>query len=343
MNVLDYIKYNFFNIRTPSLVEKVRLQEYANRISGSKYHFVDLKTGALTDTLAKFVFDMYKVIGPLLHSLKEEFIIKDGKQFSYYLIEVSFNEEMKNLYLTLNKEYMTEKLNSGEKINDVFNDVKNNFSKFKKFISSDNGREINLTFNLLKDFATISNFDFFLFLRAFCPSFVDGAYNSNPTFKSTSNIQVVDDLIRLDEAVKSIVIRKELASALKIFQKYIGVPEIPENNIKTFLARVKYLQTPNLLSDIIVYLLKDFTYKSSANSSNVNIFVNYITDCTNNLKKDMNEIVSEIKFNKITTMREKTFSGIEIMKMSNINDDKNELLEKYECNTFTCIEPLEYL
>ena len=343
MNVLDYIKYNFFNIRTPSLVEKVRLQEYANRISGSKYHFVDLKTGALTDTLAKFVFDMYKVIGPLLHSLKEEFIIKDGKQFSYYLIEVSFNEEMKNLYLTLNKEYMTEKLNSGEKINNVFNDVKNNFSKFKKFISSDNGREINLTFNLLKDFAAISNFDFFLFLRAFCPSFVDGAYNSNPTFKSTSNIQVVDDLIRLDEAVKSIVIRKELASALKIFQKYIGVPEIPENNIKTFLARVKYLQTPNLLSDIIIYLLKDFTYKSSGNSSNVNIFVNYITDCTNNLKKDMNEIVSEIKANKITTMREKTFSGIEIMKMSNINDDKNEVLEKYECTTFTCVEPLEYI
>ena len=343
MNVLDYIKYNFFNIRTPSLVEKVRLQEYANRISNSKYHFVDLKTGALTDTLAKFIFDMYKVIGPLLYPLKEEFIIKDGKQFSYYLIEVSFNEEMKNLYLTLNKEYMTEKLNSGEKINNVFNDVKNNFSKFKKFISSDNGREINLTFNLLKDFAAISNFDFFLFLRAFCPSFVDGAYNSNPTFKSTSNVQVVDDLIRLDEAIKSIVIRKELASALKIFQKYSGMPEIDENNLKSFLARVKYLQTPNLLSDIIIYLLKDFTYKSPTNSSNVNIFVNYITDCTNNLKKDMNEIVSEIKFNKINTMREKTFSGIEIMKMSNINDDKNELLEKYECTTFTCVEPLEYI
>ena len=134
MNVLDYIKYNFFNIRTPSLVEKVRLQEYAARIQNNKYHFVDLKTGALTDTLAKFVFDMYKVIGPLLHSLKEEFIIKDGKQFSYYLIEVSFNDEMKNLYLTLNKEYMTEKLKSGEKINNVFNDVKDNFSKFKKFI-----------------------------------------------------------------------------------------------------------------------------------------------------------------------------------------------------------------
>ena len=86
MNVLDYIKYNFFNIRTPSLVEKVRLQEYAARIQNNKYHFVDLKTGALTDTLAKFVFDMYKVFGPLLHSLKEEFIIQDGKQFSYYLI-----------------------------------------------------------------------------------------------------------------------------------------------------------------------------------------------------------------------------------------------------------------
>ena len=38
-------------------------------------------------------------------------------------------------------------------------------------------------------------------MRAFCPAFVDGAYNSNPQFKPSSNIQIVDDLVKLDYAV----------------------------------------------------------------------------------------------------------------------------------------------
>ena len=343
MNFFDYIKYNLFNIRTPELVEKMRMEEYSDRISKQKYNFVDLKTKALTPTCAKFVFEMYKVIGPLLAPLKEEFVVKDGKQFSYYLIEVSFSNEIKELYSTLNRDYMMAKIQEGKNPNAVFSEVKNNFVKFKKFISGENGKEINLTFNLLKDFAQLSNFDFFLFLRAFCPAFVDGAYNSNPQFKPSSNIQIVDDLVKLDYAVNGIMIRKELLSALNVFQQYLGMPPIPEKNIKYFLARIKYLQSPNLLHDIIVYLLKDFTYKCTVSSSNVNIFVNYITDFTNNLKKDMDSIVADIKSSKIAGMRNKMFSGIEILKMSYVNEEKNEQLEKFDCQTFTCVEPLQYI
>lgn len=343
MNFFDYIKYNLFNIRTPELVEKMRMEEYSERISKQKYNFVDLKTKSLTISCAKFIFEMYKVIGPLLIPLKEEFTVKDGKQFSYYLIEVSFNNEIKELYSTLNKEYMMNEIQSGKKANAVFTEIKNNFVKFKKFISGENGKEINLTFNLLKDFAQLSNFDFFLFLKAFCPAFVDGSYNSNPQFKNSSNMQLVDDLIKLDYAVQGIMIRKELLSALNVFQQYLGMPPIPEKNIKSFLARVKYLQSPNILHDIIVYLLKDFTYKSTITPSNVNIFVNYITDFTNNLKKDMDSIAAEIKSSKIAGMRNKIFNGIEILKLSNVNEEKNEQLEKFDCPLFYCVEPLQYI
>ena len=139
------------------------------------------------------------------------------------------------------------------------------------------------------------------------------------------------------------MIRKELLSALNVFQQYLGMPPIPEKNIKYFLARIKYLQSPNLLHDIIVYLLKDFTYKCTVSPSNVNIFVNYITDFTNNLKKDMDSIVADIKSSKIAGMRNKMFSGIEILKMSYVNEEKNEQLEKFDCQTFTCVEPLQYI
>ena len=330
-------------MRTPDLVEKMRIQEYANKISNQKYAFVDLKSKSLTEAFAKYLFEIYKVVGPLINSLREEFIIKDGKHFSYYLIEVSFTDEIKELYATLNKDYMVSKIDSGINPNTVFNEVKNNFVKFKKYVSGENAKEINLTFNILKDFSAIARFDFFLFLRAFCPNFVDGAYNSNPTFKPTSNLQVVDDLIKLDEAIQNIMIKKELVTALNTFCKYSGIPEIPEKNMKALLTRIKYLQTPGVLSNIIIYFLRDFTYKPHSSHSNINIFVNYISDFTKNLKTDMDSIITNIKNNKISSIRNSIFSGIEILKLSNVTEDKNEQLKKFDCEYFTCVEPLQYI
>ena len=343
MNFVDYVMYNFLNMRTPDLVEKMRTQEYATKIANQKYMFVDLKAKTLTETFAKYIFEIYKVVGPLINSLREEFVIKDGKQFSYYLIEVSFTNEVKELYATLNKDYMLSKIDTGVNPNTVFNEVKSNFVKFKKYVSGENAKETNLIFNILKDFSAIARFDFFLFLRAFCTSFVDGAYNSNPTFKPTSNVQVVDDLIKLDEAIQNIMVKKELVTALNTFCKYSGIPEIPEKNMKALLTRIKYLQTPGVLSNIIIFFLRDFTYKPHSSYSNVNIFVNYITDFTKNLKNDMDSIISNIKSNKISTIRNNIFSGIEILKLSNVNEDKNEQLQKFDCEYFTCVEPLQYI
>lgn len=342
ISFFDYIKYNLFNMRTPELVEKMRIKEYADRISKQKYHFVDFKTHGISSECAKFIFEMYKIIGPLINPIKEEFIAKDGKQFSYYLIESTFSDSQKTLFNTLNKEYITERIKITSNPNAVFNEVKNNFVKFKQSLSGEKAREINVMFNLLKDFSTLFNFDFFLFLKVFAPSLIDGVYNANPQFKSSKNISAVDDLIKLDYGVASIAIKKELLFAITKFQEYSAMTPISDKNIKAFFSRVKYLQTPELLHDVIVYLLKDFTYKCTVTTSNFNIFIGYISEVTQNLKKDMDSIISELKISKISILRKKMFTGTEIIKLANVNEERNEQLEKYGCPIFTCVEPIQY-
>ena len=57
----------------------------------------------------------------------------------------------------------------------------------------------------------------------------------------------------------------------------------------------------------------------------------------------MESIVKDIKSSKIASIRNKTFSGIEILKLTNVNEDKNSQLEEYDCEIFTCVEPLQYV
>lgn len=343
MNFIDYVKYSIFNMRTPDLIEKMRIKEIYDRIVKHKYNFVDFKTNGLSVDCGKFIYDMYKIIGPSIYAFKEEFVVRDGKDFSRYLIESTFTEEQKMLYQTFSKESMLEEIKKTQNSNAVFNEVKNNFIKFKDSMSGEKAREINLMFNLMKDFTSMFAFDFFLFLKSFCSTLIDGNYEANPQFKPCNNIQAVDDLIKLDYGVQALVLRKELFVALDKFQEYKGISKISEKNIKIFFSHVKYLQTHGLLSDIIIYLLKDFTYKCIPEKSNLNVVIGYLSDLTKYLKKDMEEIVGSLKSDRVASLVNKMFRGAEILKLANVNEERNEYLEKFNCQIFEAIEPIQYI
>lgn len=341
---LDYLKYNIFNIRTPELVEKARMKEYADKINRQKYVFLDLKNKTFTPELANYVFGIYKVIGPILQSMKEEFIIRDGKKFANYLIVSEFDDAQIELLNSFEEEYILDQIKKTNNINAVFNKVKNNLVELKNSIlesDSDKFKDLNTTFNLLKDFASLSSFDFYLFLKTFCPTLPENTYEVKPTFRAVANLQLVDDLIKLDEALQNIIIKKDFKMGINRFCEYCGKQEISDKNINILVNNIKYLKTPDLLSDIIIFLLKDFKYQCKVSVSNVNIVVAYVTDITNTLKNTFDSLVNSIKNSKISSLRNKVFQGREILRLVNISDDKNEALIKYDILAFDCIEPIQ--
>jgi len=344
ISFIDYIKYTFFNIREPEIVEKVKLKSIAKSLSKQRHNFIDFKTDHLNAQCAKFVYEMYKTIYPFLAPLREDFSEKASKRFSYYLIESKFSEEQKKLVTMFSSDYITDQINKTSKPKVVFDNAKNTFLKFRKSIDNANNKnEINMQFNLLKDFSDILNFNFYLFLKLFNPNFVEGSNTFSGSFIDVSDINAIDDLTKLHCAIEHITIRNELLSVLNTYKEYRGIKSISDKNIRVFLSSIKYLKTSDFLSNTIIYLLRDFKYKYKAKFSNTDIFILYESSITKMFKSDIEDIIKRMKKSESSSIINKLFSGIEVTKLAYISEDRNSHLKSYDLLYFDFIDYLEYI
>ncbi len=343
MSLIDFIKFNIFKVRSPELVSKMKFKELINKINSNKYQFINPKTEMLSADLASFVYDIYKVIYPIQNLLKNDFDNKDSSFLISSIVECYFTKEQKQSLNTLTGDYIREQVSSGENINQVFTKVKANFKSLQGSVSDSQIKLINNAYNSLKNFSEIARFDFFVFLRNFDNNIVEGDFSRPPKFRATRSVQIIDDLSKLDSAVSSIAITAEVVEAVEVYQKSRDMSVISTKNIKALLVKIKFLQKTELLSNIIKYMLKDLLYKTILHSQKTNIYIKYISSLTETLKHDMETIIKDIKNSKISAIRERVFKGISIINFSGLNDEYNNLLEKFDMPIIDAIEPLQYV
>lgn len=341
---IDYIKYKFFNVRKPEIVEKMRLKELANSISKYKYNFIDFNTGKLNSRCAEFIYEMYKSIYPFLESLKKDFEKDSSKRFSYYFIESEFSKEEKQLFHKFSEEYITKQISKMIKPSLVFQDAKKCFLQFKHSISNKKIDKINLKYNLLKDFSEITNFEFVLFLKKFDYTFKGGYTSISPTFRSVFDSILIDDLIKLHSIITRITVKPELISILNVYKGYRQLKGVTDKSIKSFFYAINYLKSSSFLTDTIKYLLKDFKYKTEVKFSSSDIFIVYMSDITQLFKSEMDSINKTIRNQDISSIKNRLFPGIEIIRLDNINSpiggNINGYLKLYD---MLCLDFLDYL
>lgn len=343
INMFDYIKFNILNMRTPELVEKMKLKDLFDKINSNKYKFVNLKLNALSMECASYIYDLYKSLHPVISRLKDDLAAKEKTELIKFITESTFTAEQKELVAAFEKEAISFRIKGGEQITNVFADLKNKFKKLQKSVSQDQVKSINNIYNSLSSMQEIAEFDFYMFLKFFCPTLQEGNFSRVPVFKASTSVQAVDDLIKLDSGVNSIVVSDSLVKAIRVYQEYKEITPLPDKVMKSVLLKIKHLQKTELLSDVIKYMLKDFLYKTILNPTNTNVYILYIAGITESLKSNMEGTVKDIKNDKIAEVRNKMFEGLSIIPLANLSDEFNSSLEKFELPIIEAIEPMEYL
>ncbi len=341
--MFDYIKFNILNMRSPELIQKMKLKDLSDKINTNKYKFINVKLNALSVDCASFVYDLYKPLYNILTRLKEDLNAKDQSALIKFITESTFSEEQKELVSAFEKEAISARIKGGEQITKVFADLKNRFKKLQKSVSQEQAKSVNNIYNALKSLSELADFDFYMFLKFFAPNLQEGNFSKAPIFKPSSSVQAVDDLIKLDSGINSIIVSEALIKALKTYQEYKEIPPMQDKMLKSVLIKIKHLQKTDLLSDVVKYMLKDFLYKTIINATNTNIYIVYIASITEALKSNMEGTVKDIKNDKIAEVRNKMFNGISIIPLENLSDEFNSSLEKFELPVIEAIEPLEYL
>ncbi len=341
--MFDYIKFNILNMRTPELVQKMKLKDLYDKINSNKYKFINIKLNALSVDCASFIYDLYKSFYNILIRLKDDLGAKDQSALIKFITESTFSPEQKELVSAFEKEAISARIKGGEQITNVFADLKNRFKKLQKSVSQEQVKTVNNIYNALNSLSDLSDFDFYMFLKFFAPTLAEGNFSKQPNFRAATSIQAVDDLIKLDSGINSVIVTENLVKAIKIYQEFKEIPVLQDKVLKNVLLKIKHLQKTELLSDVVKYMLKDFLYKTIISATNTNVYLLYIASITESLKSNMEGTVKDIKNDKITEVKNKMFQGMSIIPLENLSDEFNSSLEKFELPLIDAIEPLEYL
>lgn len=342
VSLFDYIKFNLLQIKTPELMLKMQLKKLADKISQNKLKFINFKYSAISVDCANFICEIYKVVGPWAVFFKEDFSAKNTDLIVKYIIESNLTKEQKDICASFTKEEILKMVKDTNNPSETFNVVKENFRKFQKSVTTEQILQMNNTFNVLKNLSQIYTFDFYLFLKFFDPMMSEANFNAPHKFKQTTSLQAVDDLIKFDSAVFAITVKQDFISYINVYLEYHGIAPASEKKIKAFLAKIKYLQTTEIISDVIKYMLRDFNYRTISTIANDNIYTNYLSDMANSLKNNIENVISDIKSERIVKFKNKIFMGVEMVKLPNLNNDYNTNLQDFGCKTFEYLEPLQY-
>ncbi|MBI4976525.1 MAG: hypothetical protein HZC28_03540 [Spirochaetes bacterium] len=341
-DLIDTFKYHIMNVRDKELEERIRYKEVRERLRKSGQGFVDFKDNTISDKFAMYIFQLYRIIDQLMKALRSDFIEKGGDNYARHLIESSFSDQQQKLLASFSHDAIMNEIIRTSNVNATFEGVKERFKQFQQHMTGAN-EQVNGAYNQLKVLAEMSKFDFYIFLKTFDTTLPEGAYDYKPVFTSKDNRYLVDDLMKLDSAVNSIAVTKELSQHIKDFELFRGITPLGDKSLKVFLNTVAYLKESRILTDMITLLLHDLNYAPAVTGSNDNVVTGYVNNLAKEIKATVDKIVVSLKSDRIKKVRAKAFQGIELARLANYNDERNSMLTSYQCLTFRNVEPLTYL
>lgn len=342
-DLIDDIKYKIFKNRDPELEARIARKDLRERLKNHKYKFIDFENNMITPEFAKYMYKIYIPVDPLLKMLKTDFVDMGGRSFATALIHARITEDQLKMLDEFSKETIQNKIMKSGNANAVFEQTKEKFNQFQKIFTPELSKAINKSYNTLKTFAELTKFDFFMFLKTFDESLPEANPSYKPLFKPKDSKFLIDDLIKVDCALASTDVGKELLDAIIVYKTVKDAKHLDEKKLKNVLLAFKYLKNAEILSDMIKYLSEDMSYQPVVEPYTENITKAFINNIAQQLKSDMDSIVKAMKNNKIEKAKKQLFKDIKMLPMNNYSKEKNTTMAAGGYPTFQYPEIMEAL
>ena len=203
----------------PDREKKRRLKEIAKDLQRQKYKFYKPKSGEALPAMARFLFEVYKVVGPaqsLLTGANESTALRT------IIIENRQTEEQGRVRQLFSDETIREqsqKVDTKQLVAQIKNAMASYFGGFDAAVV----REINDTYNLMQQLLTVVRFDYYFVLRKFDSTIQEGNYTLTPRFDAINAEYITDDLKDFLEVVLPLPRDADWEPVLDVLASYKGV------------------------------------------------------------------------------------------------------------------------
>jgi len=329
----------FLGSDDPDRERRRLLKQIGKDLSRNKHKFYRPRTSEAQPNLARFFYDIYKVVGPAQTLLLGADV---SKALKIIVIESLHTQEQATLRAELEEETIRRNSDtmSGKQL---VARVKDALVAYQSGFDSTMVKQINDIYNVIQSFTSFLHFDFYFVLRKFDAGIHEGDFVYSPRFETISAEYVSDDIKDFLEVVQLLNKDADWETAFDILQEYKGVDVVARPAWKKLLGTLSSVVRSGVLLKIVQHIDHDPYYQPEVKSSREHIVEGYLTLMKTQVEASLQKIGRERRHRKVDQLLNSVFGTTAISRTKYYTEAANLVFTKRMLAGYVHTEAINYL
>jgi len=323
----------------PEREKRRRLKQLASDLSHMKFKFYKPRTGEALGGLAKFFFEVYRVVGPAQPLVQGG---ENSNALKEILIESYLSDRQKTALERVSEESIRAAAKSMRR-DKLVAEVKDALGEYVAGFDASVIRRIDATYTLIQQLIAFIRFDYYFVLRKFDSGILEGVYTHPPRVESINAAYVVDDLKDFLEVLLPLEHDADWDPALAVLKQYREVDVIPAGPWKKLLSSLSSVARSGVLVKIIQHVDEDPSYAPLVNSERYRIVEMHLSALKTRIEALMQKLIREFRDQKIKDAASTVFGSEVIQRIRNYTQEANASFSRRMISGFTHTEAINYL
>ena len=338
-NFLQRIVAAIFGGGDPEREKKRLLKQIGKNISKNRYKFFKPRSDEALPALARFFYEIYKVVGPAQNLLQNA---EESAGLREIVIDEHLTDEEKALRQGIAPDVIRE-LASNKQAKDLADAVKQRISKYYAVFNAEKLKSINETFRRIQVFLRFVHFDYFFVVRKFDSAVTENNFTYKPRFDSISGEYIGDDIKDFLEVMLLVDKNADWNKVFDILNVYKGIDVLNRNAWSKLLGGMDSVRSAGILPLIVQYVDKDPYYKPTVPNVGDRIVEPYLNQLKTQTEITVQKIIHERRDSKIDKLLKQVFGTTAISRTKHYTEKANLMFSKRMMGGFTLTAPINYL
>ncbi len=338
-NFLQRIIAAIFGGGDPEREKKRLLKQIGKNITKNRYKFFKPKSNEALAGLARFFYEIYRVVGPAQNLLQ-------NAEESAALREIVIDEDLSDEERALRQEIAPDvirELATNRQAKELAEAVKQRIAKYYSVFNAEKLKSVNETFRRLQIFLRFVHFDYFFVVRKFDSAVTENNFTYKPRFDSISGDYIGDDIKDFLEVMLLVDKNTDWDKVINVLNVYKGIDVVNRNAWAKLLGGLDSVRSSGILPLIIQYVDKDPYYKPTVPSIGERIVEPYLNQLKTQTEITVQKIVHERRDSKIDKLLKQVFGTTAISRTKNYTEKANLMFSKRMMGGYTLTAPINYL
>ncbi|MDR0403434.1 MAG: DUF5312 domain-containing protein [Treponema sp.] len=341
MGFLDTIVALFSGTNDPEANKKKRIRQLARALAQNKYsRFYRIKNEELDAALAKFFYDVYRILSPAQVFLQNA---AKSDQLKTICVDYFLDKDLKALNERLTAASIEERAKTGQ-VKELAGTVKKELSAFRAGFDNNRIAGIDACYTTIVSFLRFVGFDYFFLLKKFDANVNERNFNYRPVFQPVRGAELTEELKDFMELSASVEAEQDWKAPLAVLKLYKEGMDVV--NPEQWGKAVRFLRDigrSRILELIVQHISRDPLFQSVSIPPDERLADRFLDAKRAEVEGALNKIQNDKRGAQIEQLAKTIFGAADVERMEHYTAKNNEPLLKKDFEGFSKIAGINYL